>query len=551
MNDIYTRLQEHARLTPDKPAVWEYVGNSEFRCVSRGELAGQAEVLAAKFRQEVEPGHAIPILMGRTATCVAAILGALGAGLPFSCINPKYRGPQIECILTSLGSPLVLAEASTLVSLRTEFQQGSVLSDKRWIIVPRTRDQQLYRKMLSRIAQGVDIEELSLSPHAKTLAACGEGQGNVGCCLFTSGSTGEPKGVLISVDDLRDRAVAEVDWYGLTEADVLLNLLPFSFDVGLNQLLSVIWAGSEVVLLNSWMPADILRVCEMRGITGISNVPSIWRDMLAADAVIQRKVGRRALRYVTISGGDLDSKGLESLPRIVPGAGIYKTYGQTETFRSSSLHPDDYPSRPTSVGRAFGRAKFYIVDDAGACCGPNVEGQVVHTGLGTMIGYLCGMEQDEKLRPNPFYGDSDSATQGIFTGDFGYTDCDGYLYLRGRRDDMVKIQGNRVYPAEVAAQLMRVDGITAAEVLPVGLANGMTTLCAFVSGMPHACPSLSGLRIAVTKRLPSYMVPSYFVFRDALPRTPNGKIDRMALYRHAATVAGTTNALSADSYHVR
>ena len=121
----------------------------------------------------------------------------------------------------------------------------------------------------------------------------------VGCCLFTSGSTGKPKGVLIGERDLTARAWAEAQWYQLNEQDVLLNILPFSFDVGLNQVLSAMCVGCSLVLLNSWLPADILDAVSERQVTGISAVPSIWSDFLKANLRFDTRGAARvaALHY--------------------------------------------------------------------------------------------------------------------------------------------------------------------------------------------------------------------------------------------------------------
>ena len=175
-------------------------------------------------------------------------------------------------------------------------------------------------------------------------------EGSVGCCLFTSGSTGEPKGVLISAADLDRRAVAEVELFELTPNDVLLGVLPFSFDVGLNQLLSAITAGCTIVLSESWLPADISRAVTSFGVTGISAVPAIWNDLLNARIDLNLPE-HRSLRYVTVSGGDLPLERLLQLKSAIGPAGIFKTYGQSETFRSAALRPSEFTDKPRSVGK--------------------------------------------------------------------------------------------------------------------------------------------------------------------------------------------------------
>src|SRR5581483_5573714 len=287
----------------------------------------------------------------------------------------------------------------------------------------------------------------------------------VGCCLFTSGSTGSPKGVLIGAEDLRARADAEVLWYGLSAADGLLSILPFSFDVGLNQLLSAVSIGCELVILDSWFPKDILKAAEVRQVTGISSVPSIWLDFLNHGLKFDKAGPHASLRYLTVSGGDMSHKHLDDLPSIAEGVGIFKTYGQTEAFRATSLKPHEYAAKRYSVGRPFHGVQVYIIGADGSRTKPNEPGEVVHTGLGVMLGYLDGNDPEHKLRPNPYAGPDDPAPLAIFTGDQGRLDEDGYLFLEGRRDDMVKIQGNRIYPNEVRDQLLAVPGVGLAEVV--------------------------------------------------------------------------------------
>jgi acyl-coenzyme A synthetase/AMP-(fatty) acid ligase len=213
---------------------------------------------------------------------------------------------------------------------------------------------------------------------------------------------------------------------------------------------------------------------------------------------------------------------------MAPGVGILKTYGQTETFRSSCLLPDQIGARPDSVGRAFPGARIYIVDEDGQRCAPGEIGQVVHTGLGVMHGYLNGGTEDKKV-PNPFYGPEDGSPAAILTGDFGFLDADGYLFLMGRRDDMVKVSGNRVYLAEVVAGMLKLETLALADVVPVKAEDdGETTLVAFV-----ACKKPGGdgdvIRREVAKLLPSYMVPQHVILLDDFPHTESGKIDRVSL----------------------
>jgi acyl-coenzyme A synthetase/AMP-(fatty) acid ligase len=366
-----------------------------------------------------------------------------------------------------------------------------------------------------------DDEPLS----AGSLPATAGDPDRAGCCLFTSGSTGTPKGVLVSAGDLEARAMAEARLFGLGPGEVLLSILPFSFDVGLNQLLSALTVGCTLVLLDSWLPADILKAVATTRVTGISAVPSIWQDMLHAGMRFDTDGAHRSLRYITISGGDLLPQQLERVAHLAPGCSVFKTYGQTETFRSTALRPEEFTVKRESVGRALENVRVYVLRDDGTPCSPHEVGEVVHTGLGTMTGYLDGEDPQRKLRPNPFFGEGDRRRFAVFTGDLGFLDEDGHLYLKGRRDAMLKVEGNRVYPQEIAKHIVGLEAVQEAEVVGIRDDGGRTMLVGFVVLARGVSTSARELRRALIDRLPSYMVPSHVVALEAIPRTASGKPD--------------------------
>jgi len=536
MIKIYERLLEGAIKDGAKPALTEYLGKGEYRTLSRAELAALSATFADYWTGMTEEGDIVPIFLERSAVCVAAILGAIGAQRAFACINRKNRVPQLHHILGLLPGRLILTDQQAVDLVATEHLQYPKLAERSWRIAPARLNAQGNITLLGMEGIAPGISELilpikALIPRVNNVSKSSE----PGCCLFTSGSTGEAKGVLISQSDLFARAEAEVNWFELTENDILLGLLPFSFDVGLNQLLSAILAGTELVLIHSWMPADVRRVCEERGVTGISSVPALWRDQIASEVKLLSTSERKSLRYVTISGGGLDPVSLAKLPQIVPGAGIYKTYGQTETFRSSSLHPTEFAARPSSVGRPFGKSRFYVIDEDGSICKPGVSGHIVHTGPGTMLGYIDRSLDEGKIRENPFLQDGDPFSTAVYTGDYGFVDEHGYLYVEARKDEMVKIKGNRVYPQEVASQIMLISGASAVEVVVVQNDIAEHDLVAFVIPCILDEDSATIFR-NLRKRLPSYMAPSKIVTCRSLPKMSNGKTDRQALEARAKEV---------------
>jgi acyl-CoA synthetase (AMP-forming)/AMP-acid ligase II len=498
---------------------------------------------AAALADLVPDRSLLPILAGKSADSIALMLACLATGRPFAWLNKRLRAPQIADIAQTAAAQELIADASALLALGPAIREHPVLRAIRWIgIADGTRAGSA--KALASAVQLLsdDIEVPVLAP------ASASGGAPIGanapdafaCCLFTSGSTGRQKGVMIADGDLAARARSEVDWFGLTPRDRLLSILPFSFDVGLNQLLSALAAGACLVIEESWLPADVLKAIARDRVTGVSAVPSIWRDLLASPLPFDRAGDHESLRYVAVSGGSLSVGEQERLQQRLPGVAIFKTYGQTETFRSASLRPEELAQRPASVGRAYGGARVLVLREDGRRCAPDEVGEVVHVGLGTMLGYLdsasFAQRAEGERRPSGVHAGKIRALppelggdRAVFTGDYGCLDADGYLFLKGRMDAMVKIAGNRVYPEEAADQLRALAGVREAEVVAVAREGGDPLLVAFVvSDGAHELTSESVRKLALA-RLPAHMLPSETQILPELPRLANGKIDRRAL----------------------
>jgi acyl-CoA synthetase (AMP-forming)/AMP-acid ligase II len=530
MIDVLHRIRVHAQRNAQAVAIARRESDGSYVETTYGQLAAEADSFARAFAQYAPGGRIVPILAAKSATTVAALVGAAASGHAAACLNPKLRIPQIERILGAGRSRVAVVDGTGLLALRGPLAHGSAIGATRWWLLRGAGFMAIHEKAAASLRAVADVADWPVPTAEAELPALEPASPAV--CLFTSGSTGVPKGVLVGRQDLLERAVTEVEWFGLTDRDVLLSVLPFSFDVGLNQLMASLVAGATLVILDSWMPADILRAVAERGVTGISAVPSIWLDFLKSGLRFDRAGPHGSLRYITVSGGDLDPSGLEALPSLGDDLQIFKTYGQTEVFRPTCLRPEEFAVHKQSVGRPFGRSQVYVVRDDGRAAAPGERGEVVATGLGVMLGYLDGADEQQKLRDNPFYGAQDSGEKAVFTGDIGYLDEDGYLFLLGRRDAMVKIMGNRVYPDEVAAQLLALPGVLQAEVVGVNRGDSGARLYAFVVLGPDA-PAADELRRQMATRVPAWMVPAFVFTKDTIPRTVSGKPDHPALVAEA------------------
>lgn len=537
MTDILKCIRDHAARNAQAVAIVRRGSDGSYFETTYSQLASEAHAFARAFAHHASGGRIVPILAARSAKTVAALVGAAASGHAPACLNPKLRAPQVERILGAGRSPVAVVDGAGLLAIRGPHPVGSPIRAARWWLLRDAGFMALHEKAAASLREVADLAEWPV-PAGDAEPPALEPE-SPAMCLFTSGSTGVPKGVLIGRQDLFERAQTEVEWFGLTGRDVLLSVLPFSFDVGLNQLMASLVTGATLVILDSWMPADILRAVAERGVTGISAVPSIWRDFLKSGLRFDRAGAHRSLRYITVSGGDLDPANLEALPSLGDGLQIFKTYGQTEVFRPTCLRPDEFAAHMRSVGRPFGRSRVYVVRDDGGVAAPGERGEVVATGLGVMLGYLEGTDEQKKLRDNPFRGPRDPGAQAVYTGDVGYLDEDGYLFLLGRRDEMLKIMGNRVYCDEVAAQLLTLPGVLQAEVVGVNRGDSVARLYAFVVLRSDA-PAAEELRRQMRNRVPAYMVPAFVFTKDVIPRTASGKTDRPALV--AEVLAGVAPA---------
>ncbi len=535
MNSIYSYLKYHGDNSPNSSAITSTNKHGHYTTTTYAQLLDSVHNYAAFCQQCMDKGEVIPIFMRRSVDLVSLLLGIMAAGYCVAPLNNKLKSPQFTQIISSNSVSNTFIDNTCLLTLRgfTPASQQSFDCLLHW--VDSDDAEEIHQALSDNIKECIRMEPLAVVNNADYCDSgvdfCGS---DPGACLFTSGSTGAPKGVLISHDDLLARALAEVEWFALSSDDVLLNILPFSFDVGFNQLLSSIVAGATLVISDSWLTTDIVNLAAEFDVTGISGVPAIWRNFIQSDT----KFRHSCIRFITVSGGDLPQLYLKKLPDLAQGIEVFKTYGQTEAFRISSLKPGDFHRKMDSVGRAFGSGQFVVLREDGSLAKANELGEVVHMGLGSMLGYLNDLESDssgndnldsdKKLRKNPCHQFASRYPLALFTGDSGYIDHDGFLFLKGRRDHMLKIQGNRVYPTEITSQIMMLEGVKQAEVVGCVDEKGDAVLVAFLIVECIDEPRFMNarqLRVLLSKKLPSYMVPKIIEIYTQMPTTATGKPD--------------------------
>jgi amino acid adenylation domain-containing protein len=482
------------------------------------ELDARSSALAfALARRGVERGDRVIVFGDNTVETVVAFFAVLKANAVVSVVNPQTKTEKLayllgDCRPTGLVSTAALhrvfaGPASASPHLRTVVVSGAISAEK-----------------LAGLPGGVTSEQAVAGEprdHAPARTAIDI---DLAAIIYTSGSTGDPKGVMHTHLSMRTAAASLTAYLENQEDDVILNLLPLSFDYGLYQMIMAFRMGARLVLERSFAyPARIIEVMVTEKVTGFPGVPTIFALMNEMKTLAEQDFS--SVRYVTNTAAALPQKHIEMLLRLFRSARIYSMYGLTECKRVSYLPPGDILRKRGSVGFAIPNTEVTIVDEAGAPVPAGQIGQIVVRGATVMRGYWEKPEATaEKLKPGPLPGE-----QVLYTGDHGRMDEDGYLYFIGRMDDIIKSRGEKVAPREVENALVNIDGIKEAAVIGVPDPILGEAVVAYVVLEQRASLSERDIQRECQQRLEGFMVPKSVVFVAELPRTTSGKIKKTGL----------------------
>jgi acyl-CoA synthetase (AMP-forming)/AMP-acid ligase II len=379
-----------------------------------------------------------------------------------------------------------------------------------------------------------DIAMGSSSDIARSDSALGE---DLAAILYTSGSTGRPKGVMLSHRNLLAGSRIVIQYLNITESDRILSILPFSFDYGLNQLITVIERRAVIVLFSFRLGDEIVRAIRDYNITGLAGVPTIWAILTKAAPSLAR-TRLPSLRYITNSGGSVPTEATKRLRELIPDTEIFLMYGLTEAFRSTFLPPDQVDIRPTSIGRAIPECEVFAITADGQRAKPGEPGILVHRGPTVSLGYWNRPEDTAKvLRPNPLVPLTHGGDTVCYSGDLVIEDEDGYFNFVGRADAMIKSSGYRISPSEVEEVLMATGSFR--QVAVIGLPDpliGQKVHAIAIASDDQA--DVGAILQMISKDLPNFMVPRAIELVEELPTTPNGKIDYPLLAQQRVSNVG-------------
>lgn len=502
-------LYNSAQRWPDKVAL--IFGEQRFTYVM---LDAMTDRLAqALIEHGVRRGDRVAIYLQNSVEAVIGIFATLKAGGTFVVINHTTKAEKLTYILNNCRATAILTEAR-----RKDDDTSRLLDD-----VPSLKFGVLCGKYAATHTREclLDFDAIQARFPAIPLPRVNITL-DLACLIYTSGSTGDPKGVMSDHSNVVFAATSISTYLENVADDIVINVLPLSFDYGLYQLLMVFKCGGTLVLERSFtFPAAVLKRIETERVTGFPGVPTIFSILLQMDL---RSYDFSSLRYLSNTAAALPPRHIQELRHTFPGVTIYSMYGLTETKRTLYLPPDQLDQRPGSVGIAIPGTEVWLEDEDGNRLGAGMVGELVVRGQHVMRGYWEAPDlTTQRYRPGPLPGE-----RVCYTGDLFRMDAEGYMYFVGRKDDIIKSRGEKVAPKEVENVLYALPGVSCAAVVGVPDPVMGQAVKAFV--VPDN-DQLSEAQILAHCRanLEDFMVPKYVEFRNELPTTSSGKIKKTGL----------------------
>ncbi|MEU2559203.1 amino acid adenylation domain-containing protein [Streptomyces longispororuber] len=489
-------IGRQAARTPDAVAVVAGHAQLTYRDLDR------RSARLARHLRDLGAGPDVPVgvLHARSLDQVVGLLAIWRAGAAYLPLDASQPQARLTALVTGSGTGLVLCDGASTAAVTATGARPVVPAD---------------------YAAGPE-------PAAELPDPAAVDPDQAAYVLHTSGSTGTPKGVLISHAGIANL----IHWMGrhwhLAPGDRVLHRTPLIFDAHVWEVFAPLAHGAAVVLAEPGAerdPAALVRTAGEQGVTVLQVVPSVLRLMVEEDG--WERCG--ALRLVASGGEQLHAELARRL-RTLADVEVWNTYGPTECSVNATAHRFDpaQESGPVPIGRPVERLRVLVVDASGTPVGVGVPGELLIGGVGVARGYLGRPGQTaDRFVPDPFAKDGSRLYR---TGDRVRWRADGVLEYLGRADDQAKVNGVRIEPGEIEAELAAHPGVAAATVLPYTLPEGGQRLAAYV--VPRGAEGqdvVAGLRAYLLERLPGTHVPAVFLELERLPLGPTGKVDRRAL----------------------
>jgi len=493
-------IRETAKANPSRVAIRDGT-----RTLTYAELDRMANSFAAFVASHAGRGEVVAILAPRSPVFLAAMLGIMRAGAAFLPLDPSHPLQRNLDIVTESRARILLSDDELVDTMARDHA--------RFPLSPQSMNRLLHAWNAS--AECDDLSEPD----------------GLAYVLYTSGSTGKPKGAMIVHRGLLNHTMAKLDDLQLRSDDALAQTASQSFDIFVWQMLTPLVQGGIVHIYPDDIvrdPARFVRAIQDDAIGIVEVVPSLLAAILdEVRAGGSAGIRWHSLRWMIATGEALPPRLCAAWLSLFPDVRLLNAYGPTEcsddvTHHVVTLSSVNRESR-IPIGRPVRNTRIYVLDPFGQPVPPGMLGEIYIGGLGVGLGYLGDPQRTEAAFVADPFGAGDAKLYR--TGDIGRWRMDGTLEFLGRRDDQIKIRGQRIELDEIVHALSACPGVQESFVMYEATDHG-GRLFACIRSDAHAAPDADEIRSALRKLLPEHMVPSHFAFLPEFPRIASGKLDR-------------------------
>ncbi|MFC6785980.1 long-chain fatty acid--CoA ligase [Halobaculum halobium] len=515
MTNLVTHVGSTAEEHPDETAVW-YDGTD----ISYRDLWGQVGAFASGLADAgVDTGGRVGIYLPNLPQFVIGFHGTLRAGGVVVPMNPQYKSREIEHMLTDSGAEVVV----TLPDLAEHVADVREDTDVHTVVT------------IGQAVEGtVSFEEFCGDPAFETVD---RGDDDIACQPYTSGTTGTPKGVLLTHDNLASNAAMSASLVpgGISTDDRQLGVLPLFHIYGMTVVMNAtLFDGGAYYPLPAWDAQQAFDLIESRELTLMHGVPAMYNDAINQPDAAERDLS--SLRLCGVGGSGIPVEVLRRFEELFD-VKIYEGYGLTETSPVTHFNTPEKGRRVGSIGKTLPGVSSMVVDDEFEEIDPvdegpvdeeevaldDVTGEVVVSGPNVMQGYHNRPEANEEV-----FTERDGK-RWFHTGDIGYHDADGYFYIVDREKHMINTAGYNVYPREVEELLFEHEAVADAAIVGIPDDRRGETVKAFIVPKPGADVTPDEIRQFCLDNLAEYKHPREVEFVEELPRTTTGKVQKFEL----------------------
>lgn len=499
-------------ISPSKTAV--IIRGEEY---SYSQLNENSKKLAQYLvKSGIKKGDRVAICMNNSWATIVSIYGVTLAGAVFIIINPQTKANKLGYILNDSGARILITE----IFLKKEFLKAlDYTREIKEIIFTGKTDQQINYQNIELVSFESILRKNDYNSDFPIIIP-----GDLAAIIYTTGSTGFPKGVMMTHQAMVFASWSLIQYLRLSDDERILLVLPLAFDYGLYQLLMSVTVGATLIVEQSFIfTATIYKQIEKYRPTVFPGVPTIFAMMIASNK--KHKLSFESIKKITNTAAALPAEYIPELKKIFPNALIFKMYGLTECKRVCYLEPEFIDLKPDSVGKAIPGTEVFLLSPDGFPV-PSEERGILHIrGPHLMSGYWNNEALSlEMLKPSKLPGE-----RILCSNDWFKMDVDGFLYFMGRNDDIIKTRGEKVSPVEIENVIYKIPFIKEVAVIGIPDETLGESIVAFITTHSNAQIDEKEILKECLENLEIFMVPQKIIFLDEMPKNSNSKIDKMNL----------------------